>query len=116
MAPLGLGCAGAGAAGCGFPCVAGEPRAGEHGAAPRRPAHHATRSGALSLVFPRWQPRGIYVAGPKQDNSDIYVQQIGAGSPLRVTTDSSEDFSPVWSPDGRWIAFLRRRWDVGTSE
>lgn len=27
--------------------------------------------------------------------------------PLRLTTDQRRDFSPVWSPDGRWIAFLR---------
>src|SRR5262249_19803849 len=38
---------------------------------------------------------------------DIYVQQIGAGPPLRLTTDPRNEFSPVWSPDGRWIAFLR---------
>lgn len=45
--------------------------------------------------------------GPKQDNTDIYVQQIGAGSPFRLTTDPGTDYNPVWSPDGRWIAFLR---------
>ena len=61
-AALGLGRAAAGtAAGCGFLRLAGVARAGEHGAAPSRPAHHATRSGALSLVFPRRQPRGIHV-------------------------------------------------------
>src|SRR5207253_3478462 len=37
----------------------------------------------------------------------IYVQQIGAGSPLRLTTDPRNDYNPVWSPDGRWIAFFR---------
>ena len=45
--------------------------------------------------------------GLKQDNQDIYVQQVGAGYPLRLTTDPSNDYNPVWSPDGRWIAFLR---------
>ena len=60
-APLGLGRAAAGAAGCGFLRLAGVARAGEHGAAPSRPAHHATRSAALSLVFPRRQPRGIHL-------------------------------------------------------
>ena len=47
--------------------------------------------------------------GPKQDNQDIYVQMIGSGSPLRLTTDPRSDYNPVWSPDGRWIAFLRVR-------
>src|SRR5262249_2807698 len=45
--------------------------------------------------------------GPRQDNFDIYVQVIGAGAPLRITTDPRSDQNPVWSPDGRWIAFLR---------
>ena len=68
--------------------------------------------------YPSFSPDGNHVAftwtGPKQDNPDIYVQQIGAGSPLRLTTDPSNDYNPVWSPDGRWIAFLRRQWEAGT--
>ena len=28
------------------------------------------------------------------DNPDIYVQQIGAGAPLRLTTDPGNDYSP----------------------
>jgi Tol biopolymer transport system component len=65
-------------------------------------------------------PDGNQVAfawtGPKQDNPDIYVQHIGAGSPLRLTTDARNDYNPVWSPDGRSIAFLRRVTDTGQSE
>ena len=38
---------------------------------------------------------------------DIYVQLVGAGTPLRLTTDPAQDRSPAWSPDGRHIAFLR---------
>jgi len=71
--------------------------------------------------YPSFSPEGDRVAftwtGPKQDNTDIYVQQIGAGSPMRLTTDPANDYNPVWSPDGRWIAFLRRdREDTSRSE
>ena len=62
-------------------------------------------------LYPSLSPDGNHVAftwtGPQQNNTDIYVQQIGAGSPLRLTTDPRSDYNPVWSPDGRWIAFLR---------
>ena len=70
--------------------------------------------------YPSFSPDGNHVAftwtGPQQDNQDVYVQQIGSGSPLRLTTDPRIDYNPVWSPDGRWIAFLRRQWEAGTSE
>jgi len=60
---------------------------------------------------PSFSPDGNQIAfgwtGPAGNNQDIYVQQIGAGTPLRLTTDAGRDYSPLWSPDGRWIAFLR---------
>jgi Tol biopolymer transport system component len=70
--------------------------------------------------WPSFAPDGNHVAfswtGPKQDNQDIYVQQIGVGSPLQLTTDPASDYSPVWSPDGRWIAFLRQHPEPGRHE
>ncbi len=30
------------------------------------------------------------------------------GPPLRLTTGAAPDYGPAWSPDGRFIAFLRR--------
>ena len=48
-----------------------------------------------------WSDRGAF------GNGDIYVQLIGAGTPLRLTTDSADNLSPAWSPDGHHIAFLR---------
>jgi serine/threonine protein kinase len=60
---------------------------------------------------PSFSPDGNQIAfnwtGPSGDNPDVYVQQIGVGSWLRLTTDQGNDYSPIWSPDGRWIAFLR---------
>ena len=38
----------------------------------------------------------------------IHVKLIGAGTPLRLTNNTNSDFAPVWSPDGRYIAFVRR--------
>jgi serine/threonine protein kinase len=70
--------------------------------------------------YPSFSPDGNHVAfawtGSKQDNSDIYVQMIGSGSPLRLTTDPSNDYNAAWSPDGRSIAFLRRQAETGKSE
>ena len=61
---------------------------------------------------PTFSPDGNQVAfawdGEKRDNGDIYIKLIGTGGPpLRVTTDQAADYSPAWSPDGRFIAFLR---------
>jgi serine/threonine protein kinase len=71
-------------------------------------------------LYPSLSPDGNHVAftwnGPKQDTFQIYVQQIGAGSPLRLTNDTSNHYHPVWSPDGRWIAFLRRESQSGKNE
>jgi serine/threonine protein kinase len=70
--------------------------------------------------YPSFSPDGNHVVfswtGPKQDNQDLYLQQIGAGSALRLTSDPNNDYNPVWSPDGRSIAFLRSQSESGTSE
>jgi Tol biopolymer transport system component len=38
---------------------------------------------------------------------NIYVKQIGMEPPSRLTEGMTNNISPAWSPDGRWIAFLR---------
>jgi Tol biopolymer transport system component/DNA-binding winged helix-turn-helix (wHTH) protein len=38
--------------------------------------------------------------------TDIYIKQIGIDKPLQVTNFSGYNFFPIWSPDGRYIAFL----------
>ena len=70
--------------------------------------------------YPSFSPDGNHLAftwtGPGQDNPDIYVHQIGSGSPSRRTTDPGNDYNPIWSPDGRSIAFLRRQSETDKSE
>ena len=56
--------------------------------------------------YPSLSPDGNHVAfmwtGHRQDNADIYVQMIGAGSPvgeaLRLTTDAGSEQNPSGRP------------------
>ncbi|MGA2327216.1 MAG: protein kinase [Bryobacteraceae bacterium] len=61
---------------------------------------------------PSLSPDGSRVAfvwdGEKQDSFQIYVMQIGVGTPVRITNHPGVPFSLAWSPDDRHIAFLRR--------
>ena len=61
---------------------------------------------------PAFSPDGNQIAftwnGDNGDNDDIYVQLMGFGRPLRLTTDSDPDAFPRFSPDGHSIAFLRK--------
>ena len=64
-----------------------------------------------SETGPTLSPDGSQVAfswnGESRENFDIYTQVIGAGSRLRLTEDPADDLAPAWSPDGRYLAFLR---------
>ena len=32
-------------------------------------------------------------------------EEIGPGSPIRITSDPAADGDPAWSPDGRWLLY-----------
>jgi serine/threonine protein kinase len=49
---------------------------------------------------PTWQSEYLNIC-------NIFVKQIGVEPPFRLTQEAAKDFSPAWSPDGKWIAFLR---------
>ena len=68
-------------------------------------------SSAGGKSSPAFSPDGNDIAytwkGENADNADIYVKRIGAGGPLRLTSNPAAEYCPAWSPDGRYIAFLR---------
>jgi eukaryotic-like serine/threonine-protein kinase len=61
---------------------------------------------------PALSPDGRFVAfawdGEAANNFEIYIKQIDAGAPLRLTTNAADDFGPAWSPDSRYVAFYRQ--------
>ncbi len=58
-----------------------------------------------------WSPDGRHLAfygGP--EHNDIWVKQLSEGGPLhRVTSGTSSERHPAFSPDGRWIAYQSDR-------
>jgi Tol biopolymer transport system component len=37
----------------------------------------------------------------------VFVKLVGQGDPIRLTSGTAAEYGPAWSPDGRFIAFLR---------
>jgi Tol biopolymer transport system component/predicted Ser/Thr protein kinase len=60
---------------------------------------------------PTWSPDGRFVAysSDQSGNFDIWVQPLGGGRPVQVTTDPAHDWQPAWSPDGNTLAFRSER-------
>jgi len=64
-----------------------------------------------SETHPALSPDGQQVAfawrAPDSLHTSIYIMQEGAGEPLQVSTGTARDHGPTWSPDGRFLAYIR---------
>jgi Tol biopolymer transport system component len=86
--------------------------------------HRLTTNDLLDSVV-SWSPDGRSIAyvsvSPQDSNFDIFTMQAVCdascdNSPRRLTNADAPEGDPVWSPDGRWIAYVTQVGSDGDSE
>lgn len=67
--------------------------------------------GNVKFVFAQEPSNQIAFVSNRDGNSEIYVMNADGSNQIRLTNNSAQDYSPVWSPDGKRIAFASTRGD-----
>ncbi len=81
-----------------------------------RPVIQNTEEGNLSHAVPRLSPDGQKLAYVRIGlNHLIFITNLSGGQAVRLEQESSDQHAPVWSPDGKWIAYSRyihQQWEI----
>lgn len=73
--------------------------------------HTITRVSYRVIDQPRWSTDGrrlAFAAGDTDGARHVYVLDLAGGFERRVSSVDGDEWDPIWSPDGRSLAFLRR--------
>ena len=76
----------------------------------------ACLAGSVRAGIAKEPPLQLAYASEVAGNLDVFVATVAPGAgPRRLTASSRDEFSPAWSPDGRYIAYRMNpvRSDVG---
>ena len=73
-----------------------------------REGHQIGPMGERGIMFDvNISPDGEHVAVNRGEPADIWVYELARGTSLRLTFDKRNETLPVWSPDGRSVAYAR---------
>ncbi len=74
----------------------------------------------IYTAHPVWSPdeHRIAFAAPgvgEEQEPDIFIVNSDGSNLVNITQSQGQDFQPVWSPDGRYLAYISNNWDIYTS-